>query len=125
MEEREKIALRLREAGVDVDGAVARFMGNWSLFYRFLRKFPEEWNPAQVRALLEQKDEEGFHRALHTVKGMAGNLGAASVFQATEETLAELRANGLADCGRLSALWARAEAAGETLLAALEELPPA
>lgn len=125
MEEREKIALRLREAGVDVDGAVARFMGNWSLFYRFLRKFPEEWNPAQVRALLEQKDEEGFHRALHTVKGMAGSLGAASVFQATEETLAELRANGLADCGRLSALWARAEAAGETLLAALEELPPA
>ena len=40
MEEREKIALRLKEAGVDVDGAVARFMGNWSLFYRFLRKFP-------------------------------------------------------------------------------------
>ena len=48
---------KLESAGIDVAGALERFMGNDALLERFLKKFPDDPNYGKLRAAIENQDQ--------------------------------------------------------------------
>lgn len=65
----------LEEMGMDVNTTVNRFMGNESLYLKFLYKFQNDQSVASIgQHIAEQNAEEAFKSA-HTLKGVAANLG--------------------------------------------------
>lgn len=71
----EQFKNQLQGAGVDVKGALNRFMNNEGLYERFLRKFPADTSYQNLLTSIENSDYEEAFRAAHTLKGVAGNLG--------------------------------------------------
>ena len=65
---------QLTAAGVDVHGALERFMGNEALLERMLQRFTGDANYAQLLAAADKRDAEEALRAAHTLMGMSGNL---------------------------------------------------
>ena len=63
---------QLTAAGVDVHGALERFMGNEALLERMLQRFTGDANYAQLLAAADKRDAEEALRAAHTLKGMTG-----------------------------------------------------
>jgi HPt (histidine-containing phosphotransfer) domain-containing protein len=63
---------------IDIDAALARLGGNRPMFNRLLTRFRD--NQGNVPALLEADRQRGDHSAMilraHTLRGLAGNLGA-------------------------------------------------
>lgn len=82
----------LSEAGVDVDGALARLMGNEALLVRLLKKFPEDQNYAKLVSAMERGDAEAALAASHTLKGVCGNLSMTALFDLFARQVAALRA---------------------------------
>ena len=76
----EEIKTCLREAGVDVEGALERLMGSEALLERFLKKFPADPNYAGLVSAVERGDHEAALTAAHTLKGMCGNLSMTALF---------------------------------------------
>ncbi len=70
-----------RAAGLDVEGALRRLLGDHRLYASMLRRFAERQREfaAQLAAALEAGDLGGAERLAHTLKGLAGNLGAADL----------------------------------------------
>ncbi|HSQ72967.1 MAG TPA: PAS-domain containing protein, partial [Rubrivivax sp.] len=68
-------------AGVDLERALARLGGKRHLYERLLRSFVNDLAglPAQLQAQLAAGDTETASRALHTLKGLAGTLGASAL----------------------------------------------
>jgi CheY-like chemotaxis protein len=70
-----------RVEGLDTKDGLARVAGNQKLYRKLLRQFIEQQGPAvgQIAGALAQGDPALAERLAHTVKGVAGNLGAKSV----------------------------------------------
>ena len=68
-------------AGVDMKDGLARVGGNRTLYVKILRQFAEQQGPApdQIAAALAKGDHALAERLAHTLKGVAGNIGAAGV----------------------------------------------
>ena len=75
----EKMLQRLRDPGVDVDGACERFMGNTAMLYKFLLKFPNDKNYAELEEALCAGEIEKAFNAAHTLKGVCGNMSFVSL----------------------------------------------
>ena len=62
----------------DVKGALARLMNNKKLYQKLLTRFENEYSEydMQLRKSLEAGDYEDAVLRSHTMKGLAGNLGA-------------------------------------------------
>ena len=71
---------RLKAAGIDVDGALERFMGSDVLLEQFLKKFLEDGNYMALRTALDAGDREGAVTASHSLKGVCGNLSMTELF---------------------------------------------
>ncbi|MBF0461324.1 MAG: response regulator [Magnetococcales bacterium] len=75
--------------GIDVLAALERINGNWGLFRSLLVEFHRYCAHATeiLHALLARQDQDG-HRAagrmLHTIRGMAGNIAADTLFHAAQ-----------------------------------------
>ncbi|HIQ83105.1 MAG TPA: Hpt domain-containing protein [Candidatus Pullichristensenella stercorigallinarum] len=82
----------LLAAGIDVDGALARLMGNETLFLRLLQKFLADKNYAKLVNALETGDAEAALAASHTLKGVCGNLSMTALFDLLTRQVAALRA---------------------------------
>lgn len=87
-EKREK----LEQAGIDVSGALERFMGNEALLERFLNKFLNDPNYGKLAAALDAGDEEAALTAAHTLKGVCGNLAMTELFDLLTRQVAAFRA---------------------------------
>ncbi len=74
--------------GIDVHAGLATVMGNADLYRRLLRKFHEGQSDFAERfaAALQDADPHAATRCAHTLKGVAGNLGAKGV-QTAAQTL--------------------------------------
>lgn len=71
----EVLKQKLIENGADVEGTLHRFMGNETLFMKFLLKFKDDMS---CRGLLESLDRGSYEDAFkyaHTLKGVSANLG--------------------------------------------------
>jgi HPt (histidine-containing phosphotransfer) domain-containing protein len=77
--------------GLDTKDGLARVAGNRKLYLKLLRQFVEQQGPAleQISAGLEKGDTALAERLAHTLKGVAGNIGAKAV-QATAGVLERL-----------------------------------
>lgn len=73
--------------GLDTGAGLATTMGNIKLYRRLLKKFHDGYRDfeALFRAALADPDPQAPARCAHTLKGTAGNIGAASVRAAATE----------------------------------------
>ena len=74
-------------AGLDTQDGLRRVAGNQKLYLKLLRQFIEQQGPAvgQITAALAQGDDTLAERLAHTLKGVAGNIGAKPVQAAAGE----------------------------------------
>lgn len=70
--------------GLDTADGLSRVIGNRKLYVKLLRQFVEEQGlaPGQIVEALRRKDHSLAERLAHTVKGVAGSLGAPAVQKA-------------------------------------------
>lgn len=88
-----KYKRQLLATGTDLDSTLDRFMNNEDLYEKFLVKFLEDKNFAELKKNLELKNyEEAFVNA-HTLKGVSANLGLDSVYNVLIPMVEELRNN--------------------------------
>lgn len=66
----EKLKEQLRQAGVDVEKAVERFMGNEDLYWKFALRFLEDKNTQMLSEALEKQDVKEAFAAAHNLKGV-------------------------------------------------------
>ena len=85
------IKKQLTEAGVDLDKTMERFMNNEALYLKFLKRFPEDPNYAQLKEHISAGDYEEAFRDAHTLKGVAGNLGLDPFYTVVSALTEELR----------------------------------
>jgi CheY-like chemotaxis protein len=114
--------------GIDVRAGLATAAGNEALYGRLLRKFRDGQRSfaEQFRATLGDGDKTAPARAAHTLKGVAGNLGARDVQAAAGDL--EKACFEKAPAARLEALLARVSEALRPVIAgldSLDEAPPA
>ena len=72
---------RLKAAGVDVDEALGRVLGNEALLERLLAKFADSPQLHQLEVALGQGDGQAVVAAAHTLKGVCGNLSITPLYQ--------------------------------------------
>ena len=67
--------------GLDAKDGLSRVAGNRKLYLKLLRQFIEQQGPAveQITTALAQGDVTLAERLAHTLKGVAGNIGAKAV----------------------------------------------
>ena len=95
----------LRDAGIDVEDALERFMGNETLMVKFLLRFPGDENFPRLKKALAEGDAGAAFTAAHTLKGVAGNLSMEELFRQVSPLVEDLRSENLtAAAGRMPAL---------------------
>jgi two-component system sensor histidine kinase/response regulator len=88
--------------GLDTTDGLRRIGGNNTLYVKLLRQFADQQGDAvgQIRAALAANDVESATRLAHTLKGVAGNLGAGEVQHAAAAVETLLRDRSPADATR-------------------------
>ena len=89
--------------GIDIPSGLARVNGNKKLYRTLLIKLHDEYRDAHDR-ICELLDKGDMHEAMllaHTVKGVAGNLGAARMQAAAAALEEPLKAGSLPDTSRV------------------------
>lgn len=83
----------LREAGVDVEDGLRRFMNNEAMFEKYLKKFLDNdlYEPLVEEMSKEPlQTREAFERA-HALKGVCANLSMSSVMEVLHPMVEKLR----------------------------------
>ncbi len=88
----EELKEKLIQAGVDVNSALDRFMGNSALMIKFLKKFPADENYNTLVTSLEADKFDDAFKAAHTLKGLCGNLSLSKLQTIVSEQTELLRA---------------------------------
>ena len=83
----------LKIAGLDVESGTARVGGNPNTYARILRKFASNQAdaPKIIKSAIANEDWELAERTTHTLKGVAGNIGANEIFKISVELDAILK----------------------------------
>jgi two-component system, sensor histidine kinase and response regulator len=73
--------------GLDTANGLLRVAGNRKLYMKLLRQFVDQQADAapQIARLLDKADNKAAERLAHSVKGVAGNLGASAIQAAAAE----------------------------------------
>ncbi len=73
--------------GIDTADGLGRMMGRQDLYLRMLRKFAASNRTVaeQTRAALARGDADSARRLVHTLKGLAGNIGAGALQEAARQ----------------------------------------
>ncbi len=88
---------------IDIPSGLSRIGGNEKLYGSLLVKFCKDYADAakQIKDALAHKDMQMAARLAHTVKGVAGNLGARSLQKGSEEIESALKKNDLENIDNL------------------------
>ncbi len=78
-------------AGIEYDKGLERFMGNADLYQKFLTKFLYDGSFEEFCEGFEMGDLVMAEKAVHTLKGTAGNLSMMTLFRATDQTVKAIR----------------------------------
>ena len=81
--------------GSDADDVVSRLGGSPDLVKRFVKKFLDDKCFSDLLVSLEKGDTQSAFRAVHTLKGVAVNLGMQTLFVKASEVTELLRAGKL------------------------------
>ncbi|WP_125144299.1 Hpt domain-containing protein [Clostridium transplantifaecale] len=85
----------LESYGVDYDNTMTRFLGNETFYLKILGRLPQDNNLAALEDALDKGDLGTAFEAAHTIKGLAGNLGLQSIYEAVSAMVEPLRAGNL------------------------------
>ena len=107
MDEQERLEI-YKNAGIDYDRGLDRFMGKATLYRKFLEKFLYDASFEEFRAGLATHDMLVAEQAVHTLKGTAANLSLNRVFNAADAMVKAIRRH--ADDATLEQLAADVEA---------------
>ena len=106
----------LSDCGVDVSGALGRFMGNEELFLRFLCRLPGAKELDALQRALEAQEQETFYERLHELKGVCANLGVTSMAVPAQAMLELYRADKWRDREQMEPLLEQLRCADAQLL---------
>lgn len=87
----DKAAL-LRSVGVDYDSAMTRFRNNEQMYFKYLFRLPEEPLVVEANEAFDANDFEKAKIAVHTLKGVLGNLSVSILFRSICDVMELLRA---------------------------------
>lgn len=79
---------------IDLEFGLSQLNGNKTLFLRLLQKFADEYQHSEdkLNTMLQNGQWQEAKTHLHTLKGVAGNLGITRLHQACKQTETELKA---------------------------------
>jgi HPt (histidine-containing phosphotransfer) domain-containing protein len=108
-------------AGIDRATGLRRVAGNEALYGKLLLDFHRDYatSTERIRAALGEGRLADAERQVHTLKGVAGNIGATELHRATQELDAALR---LGDLGKAGALLPDVERELSQVIKGLEPL---
>lgn len=86
----------LAEAGVDMEDALRRFLGNEALLLKFLARFGQDENFSCLCEAMARGDEKTAFEAAHTLKGVCGNLSLQELSRQVSTLVEDLRAGQVA-----------------------------
>ena len=81
----------LKNAGIDFDSGVKRFVGRTQLYEKALLKFTRDTTFERIRAAGESGDRKQLLANAHEFKGMCGNVGLTSLYTAADSLVRLLR----------------------------------
>ena len=86
---------------IDIEDGLRRVGGNKKLYISLLEKFHSKNQGAvnEIKDAVHQGDQEKAVRLAHTIKGVAGNLGAVKLNKASAYVEAELKKNNIRQYG--------------------------
>lgn len=116
---------KLKDADVDVDTAIKRFMGKEDLYLKFLAKYKNDESAANIEKYLAEKNVEEAFKSAHTLKGVAGNLGLDPIAKYASEMVELLRGKDQleeVDADQLGSVSEELQAVHRALLDILAEL---
>lgn len=122
----EKFKRQLEESGADVETTLKRFMGNEAIYQKFLGKFPNDPNYANLGKNLEEGAYVAAYECAHALKGVVGNLGLTPIFQRVSDLVEELRnkAPEEVNAERANALWQEVKTVYEQFIGIINENMP-
>lgn len=91
----ERMSLQLKEIGVEVDSVILRLGGNEAIYLSICDKFRYDQNYQLFQTAITEND---LHKAvfhIHTLKGIAANLGFNRLEQITSYIMEDLKKNDL------------------------------
>jgi FOG: HPt domain len=94
-------AILLEIDGVDVAGGLSRVAGNKRLYRDLLVQFAARQGEvnSQIMAAIDSGDHKLVERILHTVKGVAGNIGLGGISGAAEKVGTSCSRTGFGSTG--------------------------
>lgn len=87
----------LRCGGIDYDRGVKRFAGRVHLFEKALTKFTRDATFSRLRAAFEAGDRAALFACAHEFKGMCGNIGLDSLYEAAGAMVNSLRGDAVSE----------------------------
>lgn len=85
----------------DQEAALKRFSDNRDLLEMFIEKFPKDKSVVAFRESSQSKDWNQIEIDVHTMKGVAGNMGFEALFQKTSELVNAIRAKTFDEAEKL------------------------
>lgn len=86
----------LLNAGVDLEGAMERFLHNEAMYEKFLKKFLADPNYQELVKAVADKDCNKAFTAAHTLKGVCGNLALQGLYHAIRDQVECFRSENFA-----------------------------
>lgn len=91
----DKTLQKLEAAGVDVEGAIERFLGNMEMYNHFLEKFVDDENYTKLVKAVDAGDAQKAFTAAHALKGTCGNLSLIALYDEAFKITEDLREGNL------------------------------
>lgn len=114
------IKTALIDAGIDVDTALERFMGNENLLKRMLKKFVADGTFDALSEAVANGDTAAALTASHTLKGVSGNLSLSTLYELTAKQVDLYRAGDSAAADAMLTDIATARSKALAAISALE-----
>lgn len=92
----EEAKQKLLDAGVDLEGAMERFLHNEAMYEKFLKKFLTDPNYQELLTAVEEKDCNKAFTASHTLKGVCGNLALQGLYHTIRDQVECFRSENFA-----------------------------
>ena len=106
---------KLEDMGAEVEDTLDRLMGDEEMYVEYLKKFPQNQNILELRKAVEAGDCDTAMKEVHTLKGVALNLGLLPLVDVCMDMLLDFRAGkneeAMAQLGEVEACfkeWAEA-----------------
>lgn len=105
----------LKNAGIDFEKGVTRFLGDRQLFERILITFLKDATFARGKEALEQQDYNNLYERIHTLKGVAGNTDMTQLYQRSGTLCDYLKTCDVPDVAVVNSLFQELEEAYQSV----------